>query len=497
MNKKIIIFGILLIVLIIAISYIIINKKNLEVKIVDQYGEKINNFENNNMPFTIIKEDKNQKITVNGEEYLQDKRIYETGEYNIVIENGNKTKTETIKINNVDKKPENEYNIYVITETLQTLFASLEMAENKDQNGFFWTQRTSTIDTENIKNNFKNITISQHMGELDSDDFKTILIPEIEEYIKEVLKKNPNAYFHLYTEEDNFYLELELFGKIGLNDNRYQVTLYTTGTLSYVKEYEITKKNKYDRFIEEKQKYEEIVFNIKSNLGNYSDYPGSYLVDEDSQVFNSSINYDYMFISLFRNNIEYLIQYPELITFEDDNIKNEMKNANIKKIVAQDNYEKLQDDEKEVFFSNISLNKKDLDDNYFNDTNKDYLIITGTVPFDGPYEKDEYKEIIKKVYNDYKDKYNILYKPHPRAIPNDEEKSFLESLGIKILPGEIPMEAIMFIYPNLKIGGFGSSLYMSVDEGKTEFFFADNYEDLVEPLNKLYNKLFSNAKFYN
>ena len=57
------------------------------------------------------------------------------------------------------------------------------------------------------------------------------------------------------------------------------------------------------------------------------------------------------------------------------------------------------------------------------------------------------------------------------------------------------MEAISYIYPNLKLGGFASSLYMSVDEGKTLFFFARNKELLVDPLNILYDDLFSNAEF--
>lgn len=54
-----------------------------------------------------------------------------------------------------------------------------------------------------------------------------------------------------------------------------------------------------------------------------------------------------------------------------------------------------------------------------------------------------------------------------------------------------------FVYPNLKLGGFGSSLYLSVDKGKTLFFIAKSSRDLVESLDSLYDSLFSDAKFYN
>ena len=57
------------------------------------------------------------------------------------------------------------------------------------------------------------------------------------------------------------------------------------------------------------------------------------------------------------------------------------------------------------------------------------------------------------------------------------------------------MEAILFVYDNIKLGGFASSLYMSANKGDTLFFFAKDKADLVEPLNILYDDLFSSAKF--
>lgn len=494
-NKKIIcLFVVIIIVIILTIICIM---QNTEIKIIDSLGKEIENVEENKMPFTIEKQNKNQKITVNGEEYEEGKRIYKVGEYEISISNGNKNTKKIVKINEIQKKPENEYNIYVMSETLQTLFTNLKMAGDNNQKGFFWTARTSTVDMEKLQNNFKNLKLSINNGEQEGDDFETKLVEELKEYVKGVLEKDANAYFHLYTQEESFYLELELFGKIGLDDSRYDVSIYSNGTLSYVRKYEITQSGKYERFIEEKNNYEEIVKKIRENTLSYNEFPGSYLVDDKSTLFKNEYNYDYMLISTLRNNVKYLLQYPELFEFKDEKVENEMEKANIEKIVAQEEYNKLNDEEKEIFFEDISLDKEELDKNYFIEEDGKYLVITGTNPFYEKYDKEEFEDIIRRVYNDYKDEYRILYKPHPNAIPNEEQRDFLEKIGIKILPGEIPMEAIMFIYPNLKIGGFASSLYMSLDKGKAEFFFANNSTELVEPLNELYNKLFSSAKFYN
>lgn len=497
-NYKVIILIFLIIILSI-ILFMNYKLKNTKIKIVNSLGEEIENYEENKFPFTIEKENEKQTITVNGEEYQSGQRFYLPGEYNIVVQNEDKTISKVVNIKEIEKKEEHEYNIYVMTETLQTLLMNLKMANNNEQRGYFWTARTSTVNIDKIKDNFKNLKISNYNGSLKKDEFKTLVVSEIKEYVKEVLQNDHDAYFHLYTEEESYYLELELFGKIGLDDTRYDVTIYSNGTLSYVRSYEITQKDKYERFLEEKEDYNEIVEKIRNNTLEYNEHPGSYLVDDKSGIFYNEYNYDYMLISTLRDNIRYFLQYPQMLEFKDESIKSEMANSNIEKIVAQDEYNKLNDEQKKIFFEDISLDKAELDKEYFQEESKEYIVITGTNPFYGENNnKEQFENIIKKVCSDYSTtKYTILYKPHPNALPNEEQSEFLESLGIKILPGQIPMEAIMFIYPNLKIGGFASSLYMSVDEGKTEFFFAENSTELVEPINILYEKLFSNARFYN
>ena len=494
--KKIILI-VIIIVICAVILFLFFRKKKVEkfsnISIIDSYNNEIIDYNENKMAFTI--KTNNKKVLVNGIEYEEGQRFYEIGEYKIKVIDGLKIEESTIKINEIEKTPENEYNIYVTTVTLQTLFAMLDMSENVNQKGFLWTQRTQTLNFDIVKEKFKNIQISQYLGETDEYKIKKQLVSEIKDYIKNVLQNDKNAYFNLYIDEYRFFLELELFGKIGLNDNRYNVNIYSDGTLSYVREYEITEENKYERFLRDKEKYYQIVDNIKSNTGNYNDYPGSYLVDKESP-YGEDYNYNYLLISTLKSNVRYLLQYPEMFVFKDSNIEQEMNNANLVKIVVQDEYNEIPEENKEIFFESINLDKEELDQNYFKDETAKYLVITGAKPFYGTIEQDDFERIIQEVCNEYQDEYTILYKPHPSGIPNEEQSEFLENLNIKILPGSIPMEAISFVYPNLKIGGFASSLYMSTDEGKTEFFFAENKSELVEPLNQLYDKLFSNAKFY-
>lgn len=502
MNNKKYIFIILGIIIIAVLASLIIEKsKRVEkftiIDLIDSFGEQISSYDENKMSFTIERKKDTQKITVNGEEYTEKEMFYKPGNYLIEVRDGKNKEKAVVKINEITRNEENEYSIYVTTETLQTLFANLNMVDNLQKNGFMWTQRNKTVNIDNIKNAMPNIQISQYNGEIEEKDFIGKLLPEIQEYIKKVLQKDNNAYFHLYIEEQRFYLELELFGKIGLDDSRYDVTMYTTGTLGYLRNYEITESDKYTRFIKEKEDYYEIVENIKNNTLIYNEHPGSYLVDKTSKIYATSYNYDYMLISTLRKNIKFALQYPEMIEFKDEKIEQEMKKANIIKIVAQEEYDKLEKEEREAFFKNVSLNKEELDEKYFTNQDKKYLIITGTVPFYGTMKQADFERIINEICEQYQEEFIILYKPHPREIPNKEQEEFLNRLNIKVLPGQIPMEAILFVYPNVKIGGFASSLYMSADKEKTEFFFAKNKKDLVNPLDDLYDLLFKNAKFYN
>lgn len=502
MNKKrlliYLIIGIVVIIALLSILFTIPKKvEKIEgIKIIDPYSVEVVDYANNTMPFVIEKINSDAKVYINGKRY-NGERLYNVGEYKVVVKQKNKREQISINILEVEKTEENIYRIYVVSETLQTLLANLDISSNINQKGFLWTARTSTINMDKLKENVPNIVLSKFNGSTDGNEFKLRIIPEIKKYIKEVLQEDSKACFELYMEEDKFYLELELFGKIGLDDNRYNVIMYTNGTLGYVREYEMTEEDVYDRFCVERKEYMNIVEKIKNNTLETNDFPGSYLVDKTSTVFKDQMNLDYMYISTLRNNIKLLMQYPEMIVFKDQNVAKEMQNANIEKIMVQDEFKLLEDDEKEIFFSNIDLKKDELDKNYFTDKNKEYLVITGTTPFYGEYSKTDFERIMKKVSEDYGKKYVLLYKPHPRELPTKEQEKFLNKLGVKVLPGKLPMEAISFVYSTLKLGGFDSSLYLSVDQGKTLFFFAKDKTELWSPLDVLYDNMFIGAKFYN
>lgn len=458
-----------------------------EIKTYD--GELITDYSQNKRAFVITNYDASANITVNGEKYEPGLGIYCPGKYEVEIATDEGTEKRTIQINELEKEKRNEYNVFLTAETLPTLFASFDMIKEKDVPSFVWFQREGTLNVEALKSMFSDIVISEHVGQGDNKYFRETIVPEVQSYVADKLKNDPNAHFTVYVTAEYYWMEIATLEKMGLNDSQVDVVMYSCGTVDYVVNYEIAAENSYDVFVDKKAKFDEALDKARSNL----------CADDVSLTFLKSekriYDHNYVLINSLRENVEYYLQFPELIKFADSQVDSEMQNANMNKIVAKDEFKELTADQRMQFFKCIDLDKQEFDEEYFNMPNGKYLIITGTRPFYGKYHQLQFEQVMNQVIEKYGKDYTILFKPHPKAIPEGAQADFLNNKGIKILPGVMPMEAIAFVYDGLKLGGFASSLYMSVDEGSTLFFFSDNKEDLVEPLNVLYDDLFKEAEF--
>lgn len=391
--------------------------------------------------------------------------------------------------NVAEKEPAKQFNIYIMEDTLPTLFANMDMVHQKNIPSYVWYQREDTLDNEYLKNMFSNLVLSEYIGDGNAKNFKDTIKPEIQNYVSEALKENSEAHFNIYVTAEYYWMEILAVEELGVPEDQINVTMYSCGTVDYVFNQEITKADMYETFLHEKEEFDSNL--EKARKGMYRD-------SKDMPYYDTEIgkgkNSNYILLNALRNNVVYYLQFPELITFEDPQVKEYMDNSNMRKIVVKEKFNSLTDDEKSDFFKCVKLDKQEFDEKYFNSDKGKYLIITGTRPFYGKYKQDEFKNLIEQVYEKYKDEYKILFKPHPKAVPNEAQTEMLAEFNIDILPAQLPMEAITFVYGDIKLGGVASSLYMSVAKGDTLFFFESNKDNLVEPLNVLYDDLFNGSE---
>ena len=490
-SKRIILIIIIIILIIdiVAIIYLTINNKPLyEIK--NYFGEKITSYETNKMAFVIEKQSNNVEIKVNGQEYKENQGFYKEGTYEIETTLNGKTKTETIKINPIEKQ--NEYNIFLVKETLPILLSSFDMVKYKDVPSYIYYDRDDTLNIDNIKAMFTNVTVSEYTGKADilNNQFSKNIVPEVKEFVKNILAKDENAYFNVYVTAEYYWMGLIAVEGLGLSDDRVHTTMYSCGTNDYANCHIEEQKNVYENYIKEKEYFNNLIDKVKSNLYN-EDESFNYLSTgrgENLEIYPALLN-------ALRKNVKYYLQYPELLQIENSQIKSDLDNANIEKIVLRDEFNNLTEYQKQDLYKCIGIDKSEFDEKYFNESRKDYLIITGTKPFYAGFSQEEFENIIEQIVSKYGDEYKVLYKPHPMALPDENAEKYLDSMNIEVLPGRMPIEAITFVYDNIKLGGFASSLYMNIDGGNTLFFISRSKEDLVAPLNTLYDDLFSNAEF--
>ena len=488
--KKILLIITIIVVLGLSIVGILtIKKEKALYEVTTYYGEQIENYDTNKNAFIIEKKDDNIEIKVNGQEYKNNQGFYKEGTYEIKVTSEGKTEKKTIKINPIEKQ--NEYNIFLVKETLPILLSSFNMVKEKNIPSYIYYDRSDTLNTDNIKEMFTDVTISEYIGkpDINNTQFSEKIIPEVREFIKDKLSKDENAYFNIYVTAEYYWMGIIAVEGLGLSDERVNTTMYSCGTNDYVNSYMETGDNVYEEFLKEKDNFNNILDKIKSNLYNDEDY--TYLSTGKGQELRLYL----ALLNASRDNVVYYLQYPELLPITDTKIKEEINNANIEKIVIREQFNKLAEEQKQDLYKCIGINKQEFDEKYFNSQDKDYLIITGTKPYYGGYSQEEFENIINQIVNKYGQQYKILYKPHPMALPDTNQEKYLNDLNIEVLPGRMPIEAITFMYDNLKLGGFASSLYMNIDKGNTLFFICKSKDILVTPLDILYDDLFADADF--
>lgn len=341
-----------------------------------------------------------------------------------------------------------DYYIYITDSELATVYTLLDLVSNDDKS-YIWYTDTSLINV-NYLNTDKNVKLSSYIGNFDKG-----IVDEINEFIKDNKK---NGRFHLVLDEKYYLLEFAL----DLKDN-YDVKILSSGVDSYNNYYDYQFEDGYDIY----KKYEEEFNDLKNNFNIDKEY-----------------DHNYILISAKRDNVKYYLQYPEYLAAYDDKVKEEYKKINFVTEDPKTIYNKLTMDMQNELLKIIGLDKKDYDNKYFG-TNKPKLVIIGG---NGKYKQDGMEDILKQVYDKYKDSYTILYKSHEDYVLKENQIEYLTSLNINILPSEVPMEIISFIYSDLKIGGFPSELLLNTKTEDVLFLFVKDSKDLESPFNKIINE---------
>ncbi|MDE6550916.1 MAG: DUF5011 domain-containing protein [Clostridia bacterium] len=386
----------------------------------------------------------------------------------------------------------NIYNVYCVNATLPVLYCALDMVSNNYKSILTFTRK----DTIN-------------MDALDDDRFiyaengaEDINLSFAKGMAVGIAKDDQYSYFRLFLNDAFNQIELFTFIQHNISSDRYEVKLVSDGSWTYNTAFPYREDGAWSKWEANRTLYDGVMakalageFEREDNGRFYVEYEGTRVGSHyysDSQLSQMAI------MAAQRDNTQLWCAYPETLRSDDARVQAEIDKAHMPKMAPDEMYRNLTEEQKSKFLEIVDFDKTEFDANYFDKEGK-YLIITGTNPFTGSFTDAEFADILSRIGDNYSD-YNLLYKPHPSAATPAEGSltaKWLADNGVKILPGKLPMEVISWVYSDVAMGGFDSSLFMSVPQGNTKFFIARDASSLSVLTKQLYDGgVFGTPEFY-
>ncbi|MEF2968146.1 S-layer homology domain-containing protein [Paenibacillus sp. M1] len=379
-----------------------------------------------------------------------------------------------------ESKNNREVNIYITLGTLPTLYAGLNTFLNESES-YMWYSRKDTFNKEYLPNWVEMVSFEEGYGDVMLENFNNL--------INRIYALDDSTIFNLYTDDLRVHLIIQLFANNNIPIENYQVHLLSDGTATYSYFSNLFgKEGSYTNWLNQAKEYS-------------SEFDRAYNGQKYKNTTSSTMPmYQGMYSAAQQENVDYWLQYPEYLKTNDLSVAKEKNKMHLIKKSPLDIYNSLSSDTKADFAKAVGI-EVDKFKQFFNKSAKPELIISGT-SLDG--EKGNFEQVINSINNDFSETYDIYFKPHPVWDPNTKKelkelkrKEFLDDLNIQVLPAQLPMESLLWIFPDVKIGGYSSSLYMSANDKQPLFLITNQINELPAPLPDLYyDNYFGDITFY-
>ena len=371
-------------------------------------------------------------------------------------ENGSGTYTES-----------DEYAFYITFGTMPTLYAGLYLLEDGNEiPSFVFFERTQTFDTSHYPDYAR---ISPYMG--GDVDVQARMRDWMKANIRTINEKNPDARFKLYVDDlRGGPISHDWFVAQGIDRSRLEVHMLSDGTGTYNEFHSVFGANGTGR-----ENWEKYVAEINSLAWN-SD--GSDLLGTRAHPdFDQHWHWCYPLATL--PGFDLTLHYDNLFETEDPYVREQISKMNLKGDNVVEMLKRLPPEKQEIMYRMIPYDRQVFED-LMDASPKPNLIINGT-----SNQPENQKQYVGEVYEKYKDSYDIFFEPHP----NDESYLDYETLfpGLKNIPKTSFEFVLMFISDKIDaIGGFPSSIYLTVPVEKVKFMFAAGPEVMPKPLDRLF-----------
>lgn len=379
------------------------------------------------------------------------------------------------------------YNFSLLNGTLPVLMYTADfIANGVSSPTFIHLQRPTTYKWNYLPENsykFPDFIIK-------AGDWRYEGIDALSKWIKELYDADQSSTFTLNIVDNYTGLAIVAFDRFEIPESSYNVNIWSDGTFT------------------------DIALNSYTNEENLLDrieYIKNYRINTKN-ILKEEITYDYVNSNVSKSALAYASQMKNVnyyvpglggVSVKDPIVLNAI-NENVTTKSINDLFTKLQnstyiDDFEYLLGTRWGDNVEDGMSYYFDSPKGKYILILGTSPAGETsnttnkyYSFNEYLDIILDMYGN---EYEIFYKGHPAYPSSQERKDLFSDEGIVELRSSIPVEILMYIYPNVYIGGYRGSSFLSSKDGQTLFFFGTesfvkiqaSLKDLIDNTNKFDN----------
>ena len=346
--------------------------------------------------------------------------------------------------------------------TMPSLYAGL-YAVDREIPTYFFFERTQTFKTDGFP---EHVMLCPYLGADQEEQMRDWM----KNTIRDINEKNPDAQFELYVDDLRAGpISHDFFAAQGIDMSRVKVIMLSDGTGTYNEFF-----NNFGASGTGETYWKKMVDEINSMSWSGD---GAYVETKALPEFETHWHWSYPLAT--RENYTYIMHDSGLLETSDPYVKERIKEMHCEDRNVVDMLNGLSPDKQKTFLSMIPY-EKDVYVELMDESPKPNLIINGT-----SNDPENQRKYVGEVYEKYKDDYDVFFEPHPA----DESYLDYETTfpGLKNIPKMSFEFVMMFIGDKIDaIGGYPSTIYLTVPVEKVKFMFAAGPEAMPKPLNLIF-----------
>lgn len=363
-----------------------------------------------------------------------------------------------------------DYYFYITFGTMPTLYAGLHLLSHDKPSYVFYERSKTFVPAEFPARARVTVAADPTTNATDADERR--MRTEMKRRIREINAADPTAVFGLYVDDLRCRIGYDWFVAQGIDSARVKVSMLSDGTATY---------NNFAAYFGDAASAERNWDRYAAQVEGLDWNHGGRYPETRSIAEFESFTWPYYLST--RPDYRLVMQDGSLLESSGGFMDEKLAEMKIESVQPYEVLSALPQPAQQQFYRMASFDY-DRFAGLFDASPRKNLIIIGTSHKSSESEQTQ-RRYVQKVVEQYGQEYDIFFKPHPADKSSaDYEKRF----GLTLLPGQMPFE--IFVWSLIDkidvIGGYQSTVFLTVPVSKVGFIFAPDAASLVRPLNILF-----------